>query len=65
MNKEEEEALNQLINIYAITKMKEQIGLVGNDKTWEVIERFTNIKTRLTYRKIFFNAGGTVPKTFI
>ncbi len=45
---------DKIINMDSINRMKEQINLMGNDKVWEVIERFPNVKTRLAYRRIFF-----------
>jgi len=38
---------------------------MGNNKCWEVIERFSKVKTRVSYRKYFFLAGGIVPETEI
>lgn len=46
-----------------IDKMNWQIGEMGNDKVWEIIERFSDPKQRLSYRRIFLNAGGVIPKT--
>jgi len=47
---------------FIIVRMKQQIKLLGNNKTWEVIERFGKIETRIAYRKYFFLAGGQVPE---
>ena len=49
----------------SILQMERQIKELGHTKVWEIIERFAYIKTRLAYRKIFFKAGGIVPKSNI
>lgn len=46
-----------------ITSMERQIKEIGHLRIWEIIERFNNVKMRLAYRKIFFEAGGITPKT--
>lgn len=56
----------EIVNIVkqdSIDKMNWQIEQMGNDKVWEIIERFNDPKTRLSYRRIFLNAGGVIPKT--
>ena len=47
----------------SILKMEQQIKQLGHAKVWEVIEQLPVLKTRLAYRKLFFEAGGIVPKS--
>lgn len=55
--------MDNAINELLVKKMKIQIEQIGNDKIWNIIERFPFVETRIAYRKIFFSAGGIVPKT--
>jgi len=48
-----------------IVRMEQQIKELGHARVWGIIERFNNVKTRLAYRRIFFEAGGIIPKTKI
>ena len=56
---------NDKVNNYIIEAIKGNIQKMGNNKCWEVIERFGKVKTRVSYRKYFFLAGGQVPETEI
>ena len=47
----------------SIELMERQIEGIGHAKVWAIIERFGYWKTRLSYRKIFLEAGGIIPKT--
>ncbi len=53
------------LNNYIIESIKGNIQKMGNNKCWDVIERFSKVKTRVSYRKYFFLAGGIVPETEI
>ena len=57
----EEELVNQIIT----SRMEEGILTLGSKKVWEVIEKFTDYKIRLSYRRIFLNADGIIPKSEI
>lgn len=35
---------------------------LGDKKVWRIIDSFKNPKTRIGYRRLFFKAGGEVPK---
>lgn len=54
-----------IVNQDLITNMERQIKEIGHSRVWEIIERFGYTKTRLSYRKIFLEAGGIIPKTEI
>lgn len=49
----------------SIENMERQITQMGHSRVWKIIEGFSNVKTRLAYRKIFLEAGGIIPKTEI
>jgi hypothetical protein len=54
--------LDQIVSETILVGMKNNISKLGNDKTWELIEKlFHNPKQRLTYRKWFILAGGEIP----
>jgi DNA-directed RNA polymerase subunit RPC12/RpoP len=57
--------IEKTVDEYLIEGMKKQLEKLGNAKAWEVIERFSQVKTRLVYRRLFFKAGGSVPETEI
>jgi len=54
--------INEAVKLDNITIMKYNIKVLGNEKCWYIIEEFTNPKTRLNYRNIFFKAGGIIPE---
>ncbi len=65
-----EEVEPERINLKAIVEQdcidsfKQQIEEYGNDLMWAMIERnIHNAITRLYYRKYFFLAGGSAPKS--
>lgn len=47
----------------SVENMERQINQIGHSGVWEIIERFSDVKTRLAYRRIFLEAGGIIPKT--
>jgi len=51
-----------IVKLNNITQMKKNISEMGNDKVWSIIEDLINAKTRLSYRKIFFESGGIIPE---
>ena len=55
--------IENIVEHDSILKMEQQIQQLGHAKTWEIIEGFGYAKTRLAYRKLFFEAGGIVPKS--
>ncbi len=64
-NIEEEKTISakELGKIIVIEGMQKNLRTLGNDKTWQLCEvLFPNAKTRLRYRKIFFEAGGVLPE---
>jgi len=54
--------ISHIIKLDCLSQMKNNITTLGSDKTWNIIEAFSNVKTRLAYRKLFFNAGGIMPE---
>ena len=68
MLKEEGFSKKEIENVVehdSILKMERQIKELGHAKVWEMAEGFAYVKTRLAYRKLFFEAGGIVPKSNI
>jgi len=55
--------LGDIVEHSSILRMEQQIKELGHARVWEIIERFPVLKTRLAYRKLFFKAGGIVPKS--
>jgi len=58
----------EIVNVVkqdCIERMAWQISQLGSKKVWEIIEKFSDAKQRLSYRRIFLNAGGIIPKTEI
>ena len=53
--------ISDIVKKDGITQMKKNINALGNNKVWAIIEDLINVKTRLAYRKIFFNSGGIMP----
>lgn len=66
-NKEvkEEHLIEELIYEDMIDRMEDNIIQLGHKKTWDIIEKFINPKQRIAYRKLFFEAGGEIPKSDI
>jgi len=50
--------LYDMLKPYWINSFAHDISVLGNKKVWEIIEGFKNPKTRIAYRKLFFEAGG-------
>ena len=44
----------------AVEKMQGTIKDIGHERVWECIESFGNAMTRLSYRILFFKAGGRI-----
>ena len=55
--------LENVVEHDSILQIERQIRELGHARVWEIIERFGYTKTRLAYRKLFFQAGGIVPKS--
>ena len=56
-------SMTELGKIIAVEGMQKNLETLGNDKTWQLLEElFINPKTRLRYRKIFFESGGIFPE---
>ena len=55
-----QEALFGVLIPHWIDTMRHNIEILGNRRVWEIIENFHNPKTRLAYRKLFFQAGGKI-----
>jgi len=54
--------ISHIINLDNMNQMKNNIAGLGSDRVWTIIEELSNAKTRLAYRKIFFEAGGIMPE---
>jgi len=54
--------ISHIINLDCIEKMKENIRILGSSRVWNIIEELPNAKTRIVYRKFFFEAGGIMPE---
>ena len=52
------EKLKDIVKEHCETQMKDNIVKLGNNRVWHVIENLANPKTRIRYRKLFFDAGG-------
>jgi len=48
---------NQFVSIDV---MKEKLGQFGDKVIWQTIEKIGNWKDRVTYRQLFFLAGGSL-----
>jgi len=57
--------LSEIVHVDLIEGMKRNISIIGNDRIWEIIEGFKDGKMRLSYRKLFLQAGGEFPITEI
>ena len=55
--------LGDIVEQNNILRMEQQIKELGHKRVWEIVEGFAFAKTRLSYRKLFFEAGGIVPKS--
>jgi len=55
--------LSSIVKQDSVEHMERQINQRGHAKVWEIIEGFAYFKTRLSYRKLFLEAGGITPKT--
>ena len=51
-----------IVNLDNLNQMKNHITELGSGRVWTIIEEFQNAKTRLAYRKLFFEAGGIMPE---
>jgi hypothetical protein len=55
--------LDQIVSETIVEGMKRNIDTLGNEKTWELIEKlFHKAEQRIKFRKYFFEAGGELPK---
>ena len=53
--------INEIAYKCALDKMKNNIDKLGCHKTWQLIDKLIlNPKTRLRFRKLFFEAGGKI-----
>lgn len=55
----------EIVDNYLVEDMRNQINILGNDKAWYIIEDLPIPQTRITYRNLFFKAGGKVPESKI
>ena len=60
---EKQKVLEEIIYQDSISKIYEQIELLGNDRVWDFIDNIINPFTRIAYRKLFFKANGIVPES--
>jgi len=63
-DKEDEEIIGQLENNEEqkmINDIVESIGQIGNNKTWDTIERISDFKLRIKLRVLFLKLGGRIP----
>ena len=54
-------SIAHIVKLDSIEQMRGHIQELGSDRVWSIIEGFNKVKTRIAYRKIFFEAGGIVP----
>jgi len=55
------EEIGKIVEHDSILQMKKQIEDLGHSKVWAFIEKRANPKMRLSYRRLFFKAGGIFP----
>ena len=63
--KAEETTIDELVHLDLIEGMKKNISVLGNDKVYDIIEKFKIPGMRLAHRKLFLEAGGEFPITEI
>jgi len=54
-------SISHIVRLDSIEQMRGHIQELGSERVWAIIEGFDEVKTRLAYRKIFFEGGGIVP----
>ena len=57
----DERSIAHIVKLDSIEQMRGHIQELGSERVWAIIEGFDEVKTRLAYRKIFFEGGGIVP----
>jgi hypothetical protein len=63
--KNREMQINEIVHTDLIEGMKKNISTLGNDKVFDIIEKFKSAEMRLSHRKLFLEAGGEFPITRI
>ena len=58
-------SIKDIIDMDLVSSIEDTIVNVGNDRTWESIEKIINAKQRLAFRQAFLKAGGTIPNSSI
>ena len=57
----DERSISHIVKLDCVKQMRGHIQELGDKRVWTIIEGFNRVKTRIAYRKIFFEAGGIVP----
>ena len=58
----EEDLFDFAMETFVIQEMQKQIKKLGHEYCWKFIEDIKNVPMRISYRKIFFKAGGKMPE---
>ena len=57
-----QEDMNEAVEDFIMEAMQKNIKELGNNGTYEFIERISTAETRIRYRKYFLLSGGQVPE---